>query len=67
MIKNKGITPEEIPFFKNLYYELGVIDDAHKAITSYTNKALKNLSAITDDDNRDLLKRLAYHLIKRTN
>jgi geranylgeranyl diphosphate synthase, type II len=67
MIKNKGISPEEIPFFKNLYFELGVIDDAHKAITSYSNKALKSLAAIQDEDNRELLKRLAYHLIKRTN
>jgi geranylgeranyl diphosphate synthase type II len=67
VIKNKGITPEEIPFFKELYYKLGVIDDAHKAITSYTNKAMKNLSVINDEDNRDLLKRLGYHLIKRTN
>lgn len=67
MIKNKGIKPEEIPFFKNMYYELGVIDDARKAITSYTNKALKSLSAIQDEDNRELLNRLAYHLIKRTN
>ena len=67
MIKNKGITPEEIPFFKNMYYKLGVIDDARRAITSYTNKALKSLSAIQDEDNRELLKRLAYHLIKRTN
>jgi geranylgeranyl diphosphate synthase type II len=67
LIKNKGIAPEEIPFFKNLYCELGVIDDAHKALTSYTNKALKSLSAINDEDNRDLLIRLAHHLIKRTN
>lgn len=67
MIKNKGIAPAEIPFYKNLYQELGVLEDAQKAISAYTNKALKNLTVIQDEDNRDLLIRLANHLIKRTN
>ena len=67
MIKNKGIEPGEISLYRNLYSELGVLDDAKKAITLYTRKALKNLDVIADEDNKALLTWLAHQLIKRTN
>ncbi len=66
VIKNKGIQQNEVERFKRLYEKLGVIEDAKKEIVHYTNIALKNLSALPDNEGKNMLVWLANSLINRT-
>jgi geranylgeranyl diphosphate synthase, type II len=65
MVKNKGIMPEEVNKFKQLYIKLGVIKDAEHEIMKYTKLALKNLSFLPNRDGKDMLQWLANILIDR--
>ncbi|UCH65087.1 MAG: polyprenyl synthetase family protein [Ignavibacterium sp.] len=66
VIENKGIRINQVNKYKELYENLGVINDAKRAINSYTNKALKSIDAIKNKGNREILIWLADSLIKRT-
>ena len=66
VIENKGIRINQVKKYKELYENLGVIDDAKRAINSYTNKALNSIYVIKNRTNREILIWLADSLIKRT-
>lgn len=65
MVQNKGITWEEVDTFKDLYVELGVLEDAKKEIERYTKFALRSLSIIKNKTGKELLIWLANSLINR--
>lgn len=64
--KNKGTTKENIPYYASLYEELGVFEDAKKAIKRYTTNALKNLDVLDNKEAQDLFEWLANLLLNRT-
>jgi geranylgeranyl diphosphate synthase type II len=66
VIENKGIRINQVKKFKELYKNIGVIDDAKRAINSYTKRALKSIDVIKNTTDRDILIWLADSLIKRT-
>lgn len=66
VILNKGIKPEEVNLFRDLYEELGVLKDAREEIAKFTSKSLKSLKLIPQRKDRELLEWLAHSLIKRT-
>ena len=65
VIDNEGIRWNQVKKYKELYIKLGVLDQAGKAITSYTNRALCLLK-IFNDENQKVFYWLADALIKRT-
>lgn len=65
VIKNKGINPAQINYYKSLYEELGVLDDAKKEIVKFSKSALKGLDQLKNSDDKDLFTWLANSLIKR--
>ncbi len=65
IITNKGIKTEEINFYKNLYYELNVIDDAKSKIKFYTEKAIKNLNFFNNKKEKNMLIYLSNSLLDR--
>lgn len=66
LIKNKGIKNSQIKTYQQLYFKLGVIEDAQNEIISYTDKALKKLSVISSEKNREIFIWLANSLIRRS-
>lgn len=62
---NKGIKPDEINFYKNLYYELNVIDDAKNKIKFYTENAIKNLDIFKNTKEKNILIYLSQSLLER--
>jgi geranylgeranyl diphosphate synthase type II len=65
VIERKGIRSNQVLIYKQLYENLGVLDDATKAIRFYTNKALKSLKLL-DREKRKIFIWLADSLINRT-
>ncbi|MCS7053078.1 MAG: polyprenyl synthetase family protein [Ignavibacterium sp.] len=65
MIKNKGISPDKVEYFKEMFIKLGVIDDAKYEIKNYTDKALKSISSLTNKDEIGFFIWLADSLIER--
>jgi geranylgeranyl diphosphate synthase type II len=65
VIERKGIRRNQVPTYKKIYEELGVLDDARKEIKSYTNKALKSIKLL-DEENKKIFHWLADSLIHRT-
>ena len=65
IIRNKGIKPDQIKFYKELYEKLGVLEDAKKEIKFYTNKALNSLKILKRKEDREIFGWLADSLIKR--
>ncbi len=66
VIEQKGAKKQDIPLYKDLYFQLGIIDDAKKSINTYTKKALKSINIIKSDIAKEYLTELANSLIKRT-
>ncbi len=66
VIEKKGASKQDIPKYKELYYKLGIIEDANKLIKKYTKQALKSISIVKSDIAKQYLTELAYSLIKRT-
>ncbi len=66
VVLNKGIQPDEVSAYRQIYEDLGVLTDAGNEIEKYTAKSLKALKTIPDKKNRELLEWLAFSLIKRT-
>lgn len=65
VIDNKGIRINQVNKYKLLYENLGVIDDAKRAINYYTKRALKSLSVIKSEADRKFLIWLAESLLRR--
>jgi geranylgeranyl diphosphate synthase, type II len=65
VIDNKGIRINQVKKYKLLYENLGVIDDANRVINYYTKRALKSLSVIKNESDRNSLNWLANSLLKR--
>ncbi|MCE1190477.1 MAG: polyprenyl synthetase family protein [Ignavibacteria bacterium] len=66
VIETKGIKKSQVPAYRDLYYRLGVIEDAQNAIAAYTKKALGSLKVLTSEEDRAMFTWLANKLIKRT-
>ena len=65
VIKNKGIKPEHIQEYKNIYIRLGVLDVAREEIKKYTKKALNSVKILKRPEDRNIFIWLADSLIKR--
>ncbi len=65
VIENKGIKPDLIYEYKDLYIRLGVLEDAREEIKKYTKKALNSLKILKRPEDRDIFAWLADSLIKR--
>lgn len=65
MIKNKGISPDKVEYFKEMFIKLGVIDDAKSEIKNYTDKALKFISSLSNKNEIGFFIWLADSLIER--
>ena len=65
IIKNKGIKKTEIPFYRDMYNRLGVIDDARKEVKKYTKRALSSLKVLKNKNDREYFTWLADYLINR--
>jgi len=65
IILNKGLAPNEVPFYQELYKKLGVIDSAKKEIEKYTKLALESLEVLPNEEGKQLMKWLANSLINR--
>jgi len=67
LIKNRGINPEEVGKFREMFIRLGVVENTRKQIKLYTNKAIKNLSGMPNEEAANLLTWLAHELTAREN
>lgn len=65
LILNKGIAAENVKEFEKLYKKLGVIEETEKEVITYTEKALKSLKNIKDEEAKNIMIWLANDLIKR--
>jgi len=65
VIEKKGIRRNQVAGYKMIYEELGVLDDARREIKDYTQKALRPLNSL-NDENKKIFKWLADSLIYRT-
>jgi geranylgeranyl diphosphate synthase, type II len=65
IVKNKGTSKKMIPMYKNIFFKLGVIKDAEQEIIKYTKLGLKNISALPDNEGKELLHWLAKNLLNR--
>ncbi len=65
VIANKGIKENQIDYYKKIYEKLGVIDDAKRAMRSYTNKALNSINKLSNKGEIEIFHWLADSLIKR--
>lgn len=64
VVENKGIRWNQVNKYKEIYNRLGVISDAQREIMSYTNKALKSLN-ILNEENQKVFYWLADSLLNR--
>ena len=65
VIEKKGIKKNQVMTYKAIYEKLGVLDDARSEIKTYTQKALRSINLL-DDENKSIFKWLADSLIHRT-
>ncbi len=65
VIEKKGIRRNQVAGYKMIYEKLGVLDDARREIKGYTQKALRPLNSL-NDENKKIFKWLADSLIYRT-
>lgn len=65
VVKNRGITNDEVEVYKSIYDKLGIIEKAKKEIKSYTKLAIKSLDAMKNQECKELFIELAHSLIDR--
>ncbi|HSW56062.1 MAG TPA: polyprenyl synthetase family protein [Ignavibacteriaceae bacterium] len=65
VIEKKGIRRNQVSGYKMIYEKLGVLDDARREIKGYTQKALRSINSL-NDENKKIFKWLADSLIYRT-
>ncbi len=66
VIAHKGVTKEEIPYYRDLYKTLGVLEDAGQLVHDYTNQALAKLQVLPSERDIALFTWLANSLLQRT-
>lgn len=67
VIDNKGINPNQVEEFKNIYFDLGVIDFAEKEVETLTQSAVNSLNILNESTEKEFLKQLAFAMLKRNN
>jgi len=65
VIEKKGIRRNQVSGYKMIYEKLGVLDDALREIMGYTQKALRSINSL-NEENKKIFKWLADSLIYRT-
>jgi geranylgeranyl diphosphate synthase type II len=65
LIKNKGINSDEVEYYKNMFFELGVVNDARNEIKKYTYKALNSINKLSNKKEIGFFYWLADSLIER--
>ena len=65
IIERKGIRRNQVISYKMIYEKLGILDDARREIKAYTQKALRSINLL-DEENKKIFKWLADSLIHRT-
>jgi len=65
VMANKGIKPDQVQEYKELYERIGVLDDAKDEIKMYSNSALRSLKILKNDDFRNIFAWLADSLVNR--
>jgi len=65
VIEKKGIRRNQVSGYKMIYEKLGVLDDARRKIKGYTQKALRSINSLSEE-NKKIFKWLADSLIYRT-
>ena len=65
VIDKKGIRKNQVKKYRQIYVDLGVLEDAKKEIKKYTDKALNSLNKINNMEAKEILIWLANSLIKR--
>jgi geranylgeranyl diphosphate synthase type II len=65
VVANKGIRPEQVQEYKELYKRLAVLDDAKNEIKKYSNNALRSLKILKNKEFRNIFTWLADSLVKR--
>ncbi len=64
LVKNKGISKNQIPLFKDIYIKLGILEEAKKDIKNFSVKALNSMRIFKDED-RQIFRWLTDSLISR--
>jgi geranylgeranyl diphosphate synthase, type II len=64
LVKNKGISKELIPAFKEIYIKLGVLEEAKNDIKKFSAQALNSIKIFRDED-RQIFRWLTDFLISR--
>jgi geranylgeranyl diphosphate synthase type II len=65
LIKNKGVDYKKVNYYKKIFLELDVIEDAQKEIKRYTSRALNSINKLSNKDEIGFFHWLADSLIKR--
>lgn len=65
VIEKKGIRKNQVKKYRQIYVDLGVLEDAKHQIKKYTDKALNSLNKINNIEAKEILNWLANSLIKR--
>jgi geranylgeranyl diphosphate synthase type II len=66
VVKNKGISRDEVPYYKKIYEDLGVIEESKKEIKAYNNQALEAIEDIKDKHAKKVMEELAHYLVDRS-
>jgi len=66
LIKNNGISKEEIQEYKNIYERCGTISIAQNEIEKYTDLAIKSLKNAANEKIKETLISIALHMAKRS-
>jgi geranylgeranyl pyrophosphate synthase len=64
--QNNGISDEEVLKVRNVYQELGIIDDASQQVENYTGKANDFLEKLPESDAKEMLKWFSGMLLDRS-
>ncbi len=65
LVRSRGINRNQVKKYKQIYENLGVINDAQKTIKKYTSQALRSLKVLKNSEDREIFMWLADSLIKR--
>ena len=65
MILNKGIKRHQVDQYKEIYTRLGILDEAKKSIFHYSDIAVNSLKRLSKNEDREILKWIAYSLVDR--
>lgn len=66
VIRNKGIPREEVDKYRDIYCNLGILDETRQEIISYTARALREIKHLENLEGKEMLQWLANNLIRRS-